>query len=71
MARRTLRFAIWLDWAFGLTRLMTAMLFGVEPTDASTFTVLALLLAAIAFVACYLPSRRATKVDPVISLRYE
>jgi putative ABC transport system permease protein len=57
--------------AFGLTRLMTAMLFGIEPTDPATFAVLALLLGAIALLACYLPSRRATKVDPVISLRYE
>ena len=57
--------------AFGLTRLMRSMLFGVEPTDPLTFAAIALILATVAMVACYLPGRRATKVDPTISLRYE
>ncbi|PYS66775.1 MAG: ABC transporter permease [Acidobacteria bacterium] len=57
--------------AFALTRLMATMLFGVEPTDATTFASIAALLIAIALLACYLLGRRATKVEPTISLRYE
>jgi len=62
---------IGLGIAFGLTRLMRTMLFSVRPSDPLTFTGVALLLTAVALIACYIPGRRATKVDPVNSLRYE
>ncbi len=57
--------------AFGVTRFMVTMLFGVEPTDATTFGAITAILIGVALLACYLPGRRATKVEPTISLRYE
>ena len=57
--------------AFSLSRLLTSLLFVVSPTDVLTFTGVALLLMVVALLACYLPSRRATKIDPMIALRYE
>ncbi len=61
--------AIGLAASFAFTRLMESLLFGVSATDAATFVLVSLLLAAIAALACYLPARRAMKVDPMVALR--
>jgi putative ABC transport system permease protein len=63
--------AIGLCGALGLTRLMTTILYGVGARDPATMISVAVILAAVAATACYVPARRATRVDPIIALRYE
>lgn len=54
-----------------MTRLMTDLLYGVRSTDAATFGAVAIILGATSLLACYIPARRATKIDPIVALRYE
>jgi ABC-type antimicrobial peptide transport system permease subunit len=57
--------------ALALTRVMSGLLYGVGTTDPATFATIVLLLAFASLIACYIPARRATRVDPLIALRYE
>jgi ABC-type antimicrobial peptide transport system permease subunit len=57
--------------AYAITRVMSHLLFQVTPTDLVTFAAVPLVLLSVALIACLIPARRATKVDPLIALRYE
>lgn len=67
----TLGIAIGLAGAFALTRVLSGLLFGVGSTDPATYAAIVLLLALVSLIACYLPARRATRVDPLIALRHD
>jgi len=57
--------------SYALTRLMTTLLFEVKPTDAITYVAVSFALILIALIACYIPARRATRIDPLVALRTE
>jgi putative ABC transport system permease protein len=57
--------------AFAISRLLRSLLFGVTPTDAATYALAPMVLIAMALLASYIPAARATRIDPVVALRYE
>jgi putative ABC transport system permease protein len=71
MALTLLGLAAGLVGAYVLARLLESLLYGISPGDPATYILVALLLAIVALLACLVPARRATKVDPMVALRYE
>jgi ABC-type antimicrobial peptide transport system permease subunit len=71
MAPVVLGLVVGLAGVFGLTRFLASLLFGVGEHDPMTIAAVALVLAAVALIACYIPARRAAKVDPMVALRCE
>jgi predicted permease len=71
MSMAAIGVGIGLAGALLITRVMSSLLFGTSATDPATFVVIGLFLAGVALVACYIPARRATKVDPMVALRYQ
>jgi putative ABC transport system permease protein len=63
--------ALGIAGAFGATRVLSRFLYNISATDRGTFTLISLLLSAVALVACYLPARRAARIDPIRALRAE